>query len=324
MAGVSRQLRTIPPYDYQYRFAVTREFVGLTLLDFFCRRFNFKTREYWMDLIARGDATVNEVAAAATTTLAIDDVVHSWRRDIVEPPVNDAIEVLVDADGWFVVNKPAPLPVHPSGRYWHNSLTSILRNRYPEKKFHTLHRLDLWTTGILVLATDATLARHLHREVSAQNAGKAYGVLAIGDFGNAPFTVNEPIGRPGFGIKREFGRHIPGAKECATRFTPLRTLTISQGERGADNQLTLLKAEPLTGRTNQIRVHVRAAGGHVLNDPLYADIPADPEQIDFIGLHCREMRFTMPAGGEKSFTAPWPEGFRRYFPDAAMTAAFSL
>lgn len=306
------RLRHIAPYDFQYRFTVDRTFAGRTLIEFYLERFGFKPREYWEDLILRRESTVNEATATPAQVLQAGDIVHTWRRDVTEPPVNDELEILYDDGSLFVLNKCAPVPVHPSGRYFKNSLTTILRERFPERAFHTIHRLDLWTTGVLLLATDERMAKILHGQVEKQKMKKAYGVLAVGKFGDKPFRIDVPVGRVQ-GAHRGYGDGITEARDCVTEFTPLLT----------GDQLTLLKAEPITGRTNQIRVHVKAAGGYILNDPLYSPNPPREDDIDFMGLHCRQMDFIIAADQPFCAKAPWPEGFLRHFSKEELDARFS-
>ena len=305
--------RHTPPYDQTYRFTIDHEYSGKRLIDFYSERFDFKPREYWSHLIERGDITVNGQLAPQEFILKIDDVTHTIRRDVTEPDVNASYQIIHQKDGLFIVNKPSPLPVHASGRYFKNSLLSILREQYPGTTFHTIHRLDLWTTGVLLLATEPKIARHIHMQVENQSLKKCYAVLAIGKFGDQPFVVNVPIGRKN-GVQRGFGEGITEARECVTEFTPLAH---------RDN-ITLLKAVPITGRTNQIRVHLQAAGGHVLHDPMYSTDPIPEEKMTFMGLHCREMRFKVLSGEAVSMTAPWPEGFLSVFPESQLTSLFKM
>lgn len=309
------RLRHIPPYDYRFRFDVTPEFFGVSVLDFFERRFHFKPRAYWEERIRAGDVSVNEEATTIERVLLKDDVVHTVRHDVTEPPVNDTIDILSDEAGLIILNKQAPIPVHPSGRYFKNSLTSILREKFPERSLHTIHRLDLWTTGILLIATDPRVAKILHTQINKRTMKKTYGVLAVGNFGEAPFIIDVPIGRVN-GPRRGFGDGVIKPRECVTRFTPL--LTKPHGE----TQITFLKAELLTGRTNQIRVHVQAAGGFVLHDPIYSPQPPQDDEMEFMGLHCREMEFKLVDEVPVIATAPWPNGFCEIFSRVELDRSF--
>lgn len=264
--------------------------------------------------MAKGEITLNREPVLPSAILKVDDVMHTVRNDVQEPDVNAGYEIIYEADGLLVVNKPAPLPVHPAGRFYKNSLTYILQEQFPEKNFHTIHRLDLLTTGVLVLATDPKMAGVVHRQMDRHQVSKVYGVLAVGDFGDKEFVIDAPIGRLQ-GNRRGVGETITEAKPATTRFTPI----------AKNGDVTLLKAEPITGRTNQIRVHVQAAGGHVLGDPLYGaarelraqHLPEENgEQIKtkFIGLHCRAMSFSLAHNeSPREFVASWPEHFLKYF-----------
>ncbi len=292
--------RRTPPYTQNYRTEIKSEDAGVSLIDFFCRRFFFFTRDQWLDYIAREAITVNRDKASPDDIIKVGDIIHSFRNDVQEPDVRDDYEVLYEENGVLVVNKPAPLPVHAAGRYYKNSLLYILQEKFPDKKFHTIHRLDLWTTGVLFLATDPKAAAIIHREMDKGQVEKMYGVLATGNFMQKEFIVDEPIGRLS-GNRRGVGGHLDEAKPAVTRFT-----VIAQKD-----DVTLLKAEPITGRTNQIRVHIQAAGGHIVGDPLYG---AGEAATDFMGLHCRSMRLKIAQGSEPTtFVAPWPDGFKKYF-----------
>lgn len=296
--------RHTKPYSQQFLFKVNEEFAGKTLLEFYTTKFAYKTQEFWKELIENGDTDINHQGVTPDTILKLDDEIRTRRHDVQEPDVNVAYEILFEDEGVLVINKPAPLPVHPSGRYYKNTLTTVLREDFPDKKFHTIHRLDKWTTGVLILATDPQAARHLHLQVEKQLLQKEYGVLAVGDFAEDAFTIDAAIGRVK-GAHRGTGEDVTEAKASVTEFTVMDVC----GEN------TLLKAVPITGRTNQIRVHVQAAGGYVMNDPLYSPHKkAEDEMIPFLGLHCRSMGFELPSGKHCEIKAPWPEHYQQAFP----------
>ena len=319
--------RHVDPYSTQFLLVVKDEHAGQSLIDFYCGKFGYKPREFWTDLIAKGNSNVNHQTQGPDYILEVGDEIRTRRDDVQEPDVRCDYKVLLDEDGIFVVNKPAPLPAHPSGRYFKNSLLSILKEDYPDRKFHTIHRLDKWTTGVLVLATDPDAARCLHKQVEAQAMKKSYGVLAAGHFPKQRFQIDAAIGRVK-GAHRGTGKGIEEAKESLTEFEIIKStkpIVIPDLIRdpGRDDtveidarQIHLLKATPVTGRTNQIRVHVQAAGGHVLNDPLYSPLQkAEHELIPYLGLHCRSMGFKDVGGKDITIHADWPEHFLEFFPE---------
>jgi RluA family pseudouridine synthase len=285
--------RHTPPYQAQYKHFVRPDEAGQSVLDFFTKRFSFRPREYWNELIEVGKISVNRQGVEAGQTLQIDDEIITVRDDVQEPDVNEGFETLYNENGVLVLAKSAPLPIHPSGRFFKNSLLNILKEREPDQVFHTIHRLDLWTTGVLILGTEREAARFLHWQVEKNLMKKTYAVLARGEFGEKPFVIDEQVGRED-GAHRGFGESVTEGKPAVTQFTPL----------AKREGITLLKAMPVTGRTNQIRVHVQAAGGSVWNDPLYSENPVSEELIPGMGLHCREMTF-----GVKKPEAVLPEKF---------------
>jgi 23S rRNA pseudouridine1911/1915/1917 synthase len=303
-------LRHIPPYDYQYRFVVDEFYAGKTVADFYADRFAFKPREYWLDLITKGDIKINKEICEPGQVLQKDDVLHTLGRGIQEPPVNAELDVLLERDYVFVLNKKAPIPVHPSGRYYRNTLIHVLEEQYPGTKFHPIHRLDSWTTGVLVWATEPERAKFLHRQVEKKTIGKIYGVLAVGDLPKEKFLVDEAVGRLPGGV-RGFGPELIDPKASRTEFTPYLTR----------NGVTILKANLLTGRTNQIRIHLQSIGAHVLNDPKFSPTPTE-DNIPFLGLHCRSMSFNILPNEPITVTAPWPAGFLEHFSKAELDGFF--
>lgn len=318
-------LRHTPPYDKTYMTTIDAEFAGTTVLDFYTRRFRFMTREQWADVIASGVATVNGLPTLADQILCPNDLICTRRTGVIEPPVNDRLEVLHDENGLFVINKPAPLPVHPSGRYWKNTLTEILKERDPARHYHPIYRLDSWTTGVLVMATNPEAARILHRQVVRQQMKKTYAVLACNldlhrivlrptSFVPHPTSL---VPRPTFFVDAPIGRIPGGVRSTRLDATDLKAACTEFTVLAQNGDVTLLKAVPITGRTNQIRVHLQHVGAHVLGDPLYG--PAHPNirtyapTHDFMALHCREMCFEWPPANPCILRAPWPEGFLRHF-----------
>lgn len=305
-------MRHTPAYQYQYRFIITEPFYGMSLIDFYTRRFTFKTREYWLHLINTQLVSVNSLPVSPDYILQKNDVLRTIRPDVQEPDVNDELDIIYNQNGIFVLNKRAPIAVHPCGRYFKNSLTSILKENFPDQTFHTIHRLDVWTTGVLIFATSAEQAQELHAQIDKKQMLKFYAVLAKGDFPDV-FSINEPIGRAENG-HRGVGENIRDAKDCLTEFQTL----------SRKNGVSLLKANPITGRTNQIRVHVLAAGGEVLNDPIYTK-SFDGKVNDnppFLGLHCREMTCKNADKQPLTFKADWPEHFTHYFDKKELDALF--
>jgi RluA family pseudouridine synthase len=221
--------------------------------------------------------------------------------------VNAAIRVLYEDEAIVVVDKPAPLPVHASGRYHRNTLQWILNEVYTPQKLRPVHRLDANTTGVLVLARTRQYARPLVEQFAAASVEKVYLARIAGQPLVETFSCDAPIGVEHTALG---GREID-ANGAAAR-TEFRVL-----ERFNDGA-TLVEARPTTGRTNQIRLHLAHLGVPVCGDQAYLGNDQIGETQTHalndapLCLHALRIAFAHPVTGERvSFesTAPgWAAG----------------
>ena len=114
-----------------------------------------------MASILEGKITVNGQTVVPGLILHEHDkiVTHAGLR--TEPPANRKLEVIYEDRHLRVFNKSAPIPVHPSGRYFHNSMTERLKEVYPDEVPRPIQRLDLGTTGVIVFARTCEAAAFL-------------------------------------------------------------------------------------------------------------------------------------------------------------------
>ena len=215
-----------------------------------------------------------------------------------EPFADRTLDVIYEDDTVRVFNKGAPLAVHPSGRYFKNSLTEILKEAYPDETPRPVQRLDALTTGLVVFAKSKEVAAHLMRELEQNRVDKEYLVLVEGLPSQKFFMVDAPVGKVD-GAARAVGYQTRNPKEAVTHFEELSSL----------DGRTLLKAFPRSGRTNQIRVHLASVGLPVVNDPVYGRRTDDAHRY---GLHAHRLRFN-GIDGEIDLQAPWPEHFQPYW-----------
>ncbi|MFM7059502.1 MAG: RluA family pseudouridine synthase [Planctomycetota bacterium] len=219
----------------------------------------------------------------------------------VEPAVNAAIELLFEDDELIVLNKPAPLPVHPCGRFNRNTLRHILNIAWFPERPHIVHRLDAATSGVLLLCRRKRTARLISGQFERREVRKTYLARVIGHPTDDVFSCHLPIARD---VSAE-GLHLPDADglEASTEFQ-----TLARFPDGT----SLLRAFPLTGRTQQIRVHLWSLGLPVVGDPAWLpehrtapnatpEISAAP-----LHLHAESLQLLGPAGTPLAFTAPAP------------------
>ncbi|TVQ13671.1 MAG: RluA family pseudouridine synthase [Balneolaceae bacterium] len=249
-------VRIVEPYPYTHFFSVKPDEAGMPLLSFLTRRFPFRPGHEWSERIMSGLVTVNGGGCRPSDLLAANDRISHHNPSVTEPAVPDGVRVLDESPDWLVVYKPAPMPVHPGGRYNKNTLTAILEEMgYSGLKI--VHRLDAVTSGIILFARNSTSALAIQRAFIEGTVDKWYYALVAGLPANDRVTIDRPIMRKkGFVFTCS---DKPEAREAQTRFE-----VVINGEGKS-----VIKCIPVTGRTHQIRLHLREWGHPVINDTVY-------------------------------------------------------
>ncbi len=235
---------------------------GMSLLDYLCKRFPYKTESGWVESINAGQVVINGKITTPDQNLVFKDTV-SYTSQRNEPAVATDIETLFEDEHILVVNKPAPLPVHADGIFIINTLIYIIRQRTGNQNLSLGHRLDRDTTGILVLAKDKKLTTKLMAKFEEATTEKWYLAVARGEADFQEKLIRGWMG-PKATSQIRIRQHLldqktEGYKESATRFLLQEHL----------KNYSLLACEMLSGRTNQIRVHLEAAGFPLAGDKLY-------------------------------------------------------
>lgn len=292
------------PQDNYRPLKVSQRHEGMTILDFLCDIFGHVPREHWQACCAAGD-----IVKSGYQPVANNHVVHAGERyythehQEVEPEVNARIQILFEDNALIVVNKPAPLPMHPSGRYNRNTLQSILCSLYAPQKPRPAHRLDANTSGIAVFTRTSTFARRLQPQFEKGQVGKRYLARVMGHPPDRRFPCDAPIAA----TAGQWGARIIDPLTGLAAHTDFEILS-----RDTDGT-ALIVAIPRTGRTNQIRVHLWHLGYPILGDPMYLPdrhlgeiqtlTPVDPP----LHLHAWELEFLHPQTGNRvTFSTPRP------------------
>ncbi|MBI5078317.1 MAG: RluA family pseudouridine synthase [Candidatus Yonathbacteria bacterium] len=231
------------------------------------------------------------------------------------------IPILYEDDEVLAVNKPAGLVVHSDGRTKEPTLADWLLERNPSirgvgetisltkggviEKWGIVHRIDRDTSGVLLVAKTQASFLNLKSQFQARTIKKSYRTITHGFFKEPAGTIDKPIGRSTSDFRKwsaEYG--VRGDLREAT--TDYRVL--GAGDREGV-KLSYLEVNPRTGRTHQIRVHLKAVGHPILCDRLYA--PKSPCVLGFkrIALHAFSIVFKGLDGAEHLVLAPIPEDF---------------
>ncbi len=251
-------------------------------------------------LIGSGAVSVNEaVVDSASRRVVSGDTVTVELPEPVDPRLTPDPEiefgVAYEDDSLVVIDKPAGLVVHPGAGHGEGTLVHGLLHRYPEiaevgepHRPGIVHRLDRGTSGLLVVARTAAAHAGLVEQLAAHEPQRIYRALAWGHPDSDAGTIDAPIGR--------------SARQ------PTRMTVTDQGRRAVTHyvvderydhprQVALLTCRLETGRTHQIRVHLRAIGHPVVGDRDYdGGRPGLDPGRPF--LHAGELRFRHPVSGD--------------------------
>lgn len=244
------------------------------------------------------------------------------RITIFKPPPEEPDVVrdfgVIHEDDWLLcVDKPARLPVHPTARYFRNTLTSLLTERYGDDRPVLTHRLDSETSGVILCAKDLPTERALKQMFARREVSKTYLAVARG-------VIDPPIGRieaaigsdPRSAIRVKMGCDVEEGLPALTEYRVLRSL----------RDRCLVELHPRTGRQHQLRVHLAHLGHPIVGDKMYG--PDETLFLDYIdegptaeiieragfprqALHAARLVFDHPHTGERmEIESPLPDDIR--------------
>ena len=221
------------------------------------------------------------------------------------PPVRLPLDIIYEDEDIIVINKPAGMPVHPSINNYTNTLANGLAWYYREQGkpfiFRCTNRLDRDTSGLTIIAKHMLSSNILSRMTVRHEIRREYLAIVRGSVQPAEGTISAPLSRkPGSVIER--------------------TVDFDHGERAVThyhvveetNGHSLVSLLLETGRTHQIRIHMKYLGFPLIGDYLYNP---DMEYMQRQALHSCRLALNHPITGEKlEFRAPLPEDMQSVFP----------
>ena len=259
------------------------------------------TRNDWLTWIGNGSFVRDETPLHADSTVRSGERIEHIESETVEPDVNPEIGILYEDAMLVIVNKPAPLPMHPCGRFNRNTLGYILDQVYAPQRLRIAHRLDANTTGVVVLSRTRNVARRVQPQFEHGKVKKHYLARVHGTPEQREFECDAPIvPRSAQAGARRVG---PEGQPSKTEFTLIRD---------CEDGTSLLECRPITGRTNQIRIHLSHLGFPIVGDPLYrGDEMGERQTLDPdeqpLCLHAHRIQFEHPDDGHPvEFQAPAP------------------
>lgn len=214
------------------------------------------------------------------------------------PPVELPLDIVYEDEDLIIVNKPADMPIHPSMNNYENSLGNALAYYYAKQDkpfiFRCVNRLDRDTSGLTIIAKHMVSAGMLSSMVAKKEITREYLAIVRGSITPPQGTVNAPISRkPGSVLERQVD--FSQGEHAITHYNVI-------DEKNGHSLVSLILE---TGRTHQIRVHMKYLGYPLIGDYLYNP---DMEYITRQALHSYRLQFVHPISGEEmTFLAPLPE-----------------
>ncbi len=227
------------------------------------------------------------------------------------PRADIALTVVHEDADVVVIDKPSGLLVHPDVAGETQSVANAFIAKYPEtvdvgesrQRPGIMHRLDKEASGLLVLARNTNAHAVLKEQFKTHTVEKVYHVLVAGKPLKDEGTITFPIGRmKGSGRMAARSEAQEGDRDAVTHYVTLEAFP----------NATLLEVRTETGRTHQIRVHLKAIGYPVAGDQLYGNEAAKSLPTKRLFLHAAALGFDHPTTGERMrFTRPLPAELER-------------
>ena len=246
-------------------------------------RFSYYTRSKWQDLIGQGLVLVNGKRIKYTREIKKGDEIIYHLIGLKEPDIDKNIQIIYDDGDLIIVNKPANLPVIPSGKYYYNTLHTIMKENL-KCNINMLNRIDRETSGCVVMSRGHELASKfcaMHSKSNSKNNSNKIKKTYIAIVENVKniednFTVEgymEEIGNPfyrRYQILHEISKNknsnnfnnIESNENLKYSKTKFKTI-----KRFGDYAIVM--ARLYTGRMHQIRVHLHSLGLYMVGDKIY-------------------------------------------------------
>ncbi|ALC39283.1 RluA-2 [Drosophila busckii] len=216
---IENSLRKVYPYFFTFTTFTKGRWVGESILDVFSREFRAQPPEEYKRSIEAGTLTVNHEQVPIDYKLKHNDLLANTVHRHEVPVTAQPISIVHMDEHIVVVNKPASIPVHPCGRYRHNTAIFILAKEFNLRNLLTIHRLDRLTSGLLLFGRTKEKARELEQQIRNRQVQKEYVCRVEGHFPDGLIECNEPIEVVSYkiGVCRVSAK----GKDCKTTFKKL-------------------------------------------------------------------------------------------------------
>ena len=238
-------------------------------------------------------------------------------------------QIIYADDDIVVINKPAGLITHQKNlEDKQPSLVDWVIEKYPNLKnigepfiasgvevprAGIVHRLDKDTSGLIVITKNDSAFNYMKKQFQNHTIRKHYYALVFGKPKESSGVVNAPLGR--IGMKRTTqmtGKKLIDGKDSITKYKTIKNFPAKDGSASGRDKFTLLDVSPKTGRTHQIRVHLKSINCPVAGDIIYTPKGWQrPEGLNRLFLHAYKLEFITPGGKAMTIEADLPEDLQK-------------
>jgi len=232
------------------------------------------------------------------------------------------IKILYEDKDILAIDKPSGISVHPDGRTKEITISDWFVKNYPKaknvgesifvdgkeiKRPGIVHRLDKETSGVLLLVKNQKAYEFLKNQFKSREIKKVYNAVVLGSMKDDRGTIRKSLGRSGNDFrKRLAGRGARGElREAVTEYTVLKRF------ENKKINFSYLEVRPKTGRTHQIRVHMKFINYPVINDSLYNPNQPHPKDFERLGLHAKSIEFKDLKGKIVKVESSLPKEFEK-------------
>lgn len=292
-------------------FAVQKSEGGIRLDKFLSDKAGNLTRSYLQKLIKEGNASVNGKTSKTGYKVNEGDIIVLTVPKAAELEVeaeNIPLDILYEDRDVIVINKPKGMVVHPAAGHYSGTVVNALLYHCQNElsgingvlRPGIVHRIDQNTTGSLIICKNDAAHRSIAQQLKEHTITRRYRAIVHGRL-TEDGVIHTTIGRHPV-KRREMAVNVPGGKDAVTHYHVLETFS----------NFTYIECRLETGRTHQIRVHMKSIGHPIVGDDVYG-----PSKCPFAGLegqtlHAMTLGFVHPATGEYlEFQAPLPEYFEQ-------------
>lgn len=269
------------------------------------RRYPETSRSTWQKYILAGHVMINgKVATSAKQDVTDIDLISINKPDATDFSENELPIVYID-DNVIVINKPIGVLSHSKGAMNDEFTVADFFKRYSTYNSDTnrpgiVHRLDRDTSGLMIGARNLETATLLQKQFADRKTKKIYYAILNGIPKLDKANIDLPIERNP--AKPSTFRVASNGKAAKTKYEVI----------DKTDKYALVKLQPQTGRTHQLRVHMNYINTPILGDRVYG------KAAKRLYLHAASLEITIPNGNRQTFTAPLPEEFKEYFPTISL------